>query len=183
MKEEEFTKALWSTIDKTFAEIMASKPSDPKEKFLNYADAQTISESIRQLFINETGFVPNKIEATLNICEAVLSPTLKEKKNKIKKAAGIVGGLGGLSLIISEIILALGLPVFVLGPAPVILSNPYTAIPAALGITILAGYLIFSETDHLKNTEKYMKALKESLKKVMPEVWKELGDGSIKSDS
>lgn len=192
MREEEFTSRLLSTIDAKFAEIMASKPSDPKEKFLNYVDAQTISASIRSVFVNKTGCVPNHIEATLNICEAVMSPTLEERKKKIKKAAGIVGGLGGLSLTISTIITALGIgstaatvglwgtikALLVGTPAtpagPIVI--PAVLITSGVAIAALAGYLAFSGTDPLKNTERYMKALKNGMKQSVHQTWDEFGN-------
>lgn len=174
MKEEEFTSKLLSTIDAKFNEIMASKPNNPKEKFLNYVDAQTISANIRSIFVKKIGFIPNKIEATLNICEAVISPTLEEKKRKIKKAIGIVGGIGGLSLIIPSIVSALTAPVLLTIVAPV----PIISIPLVLGFTIatLAGFLTFSGNDQLKNTEKYMQALKEGIAQSVHQTWNEFSD-------
>ena len=180
MTEEEFTSKLVSTINAKFAEIMAAKPADAK--FLNYLDALAISQSVRNVFINtKLNSVPNLIEATLNICEAVMSPTNAEKKEKIKKAGGLLGGVSGIAMIIGGIATALGwgagivatITAFFVGTS---LLGPIGWIAGGVGLAVIAGYFAFSGSDPIKNTENYMNALRDGLKKAMPEVWKEFGD-------
>jgi len=180
MREEEFTSKLVSTINAKFAEIMAAKPADAK--FLNYVDALAISQSVRNVFINTNiNPVPNSIEATLNMCEAVMSPTLAEKKKKIKKTVELLSGVGGIAMIIGGIGTALGwgasvvatITAFLVGTS---MAGPIGWVAAGVSLAVIAGYFAFSGSDPLKNTEKYMNALREGLKKAMPEVWKEFGD-------
>lgn len=180
MREEEFTSKLVSTINAKFAEIMAAKPADAK--FLNYVDALAISQSVRNVFINTNiNPVPNSIEATLNMCEAVMSPTLAEKKKKIKKTVELLSGVGGIAMIIGGIGTALGWGASVVATITAFLAGTSMAGPigwvaAGVSLAVIAGYFAFSGSDPLKNTEKYMNALREGLKKAMPEVWKEFGD-------
>ena len=175
MREEEFTNKLLATVDAKFGEIMAQK-SDPKEKFLNYVDVQTISGRVRNVFIREIGTVPNQIEVTLNMCEAIMSPSRVEKIKLLKKAAGLAGGVSGIAMILNGIGLALGWGASVVKSLIVIftgtsISGPIAWIAGGVGVAAIAGYFAFSGSDPLKNTEKYMNALKEGLKKGMPAVW------------
>ena len=180
MKEEEFTSKLMSTINAKFAEIMAEKPADAKS--LNYLDALAISQSVRNVFINtKIHLVPNSFEATLNMCEAVMSPTKAEKIEKIKKAGGLLGGTTGIAMIITGIATALGwgasmvaaVTAFFVG---VSLVPVIGWIVGGVSVAVIAGYFAFSGSDPIKNTESYMNALRDGLKKAMPEVWKEFGD-------
>ena len=180
MKEEEFTSKLMSTINAKFAEIMAEKPADAK--FLNYLDALAISQSVRNVFINtKINYVPNLIEATLNMCEAVMSPTKAEKIEKIKKAVGVLGGTTGIAMIIGGIATALGWGVGIVAAITAfftgtIILGPIGWITGGVGLAVIAGYFAFSGSDPIKNTESYLNAMREGLKKAMPEVWKEFGD-------
>ena len=179
MNEAEFTSKLLSTIDAKFAEIMASKAEG--QKFLNYLDAKTISQSIRNVFINRMKSVPNQIEGTLEICEAVMSPTLAEKKEKIKKAGGLFGGIGGIAMIIGGLATAFGwgagavaaITAWFTGTA---ILGPIGWVAGGIGLAAIAGYLAFSGSDPIKNTEGYMNALRSGIRNAMPGVWAEFGD-------
>lgn len=180
MREEEFTSKLVSTINAKFAEIMAAKPADAK--FLNYLDALAISQSVRNVFMNtKLNYVPNLIEATLNICETVMSPTKAEKIEKIKKAGGLLGGTTGIAMIIAGIATALGWGASVIAAVTaffvgVSLVPVIGWIAGGVSVAAIAGYFAFSGSDPIKNTESYLNAMREGLKKAMPEVWKEFGD-------
>ena len=179
MNEEEFTSKLMTKIDTEFERIMQTKPEDPKEKFLNYADAQALSSHVKEVFNNKMGSVPNQINGVLNLCESVLSPTNEEKITKITKALELLDNYGKLVITISTIATALGLGATASGIVTGFAITAPAAGPVGIGITAavvaaaIAAYLVFSGNDNVKNTEKYMNALKDGLKSVMPEVWKE----------
>ena len=94
------------SIDVKFSEIMVCKL--PDARFLNYADAQAVTTMVRNVFRHQLGVVPSQIGVALTFSEAVLAPSMKEKADLIRKAAGIAGGVAGIGMIITGIGLALG---------------------------------------------------------------------------
>jgi hypothetical protein len=50
---------------------------------------------------------------------------------------------------------------------------PTKDVAGRLSVEALAAYFVFSGSDPVKNTEKYMNALKDGLKSVILEIWKE----------
>ena len=183
MNEEEFTSKLMTEIDTEFERIMQTKPADPKEKFLSYADAQALSSHVKDIFNNKMGSVPNQIDGVLKLCEAIMTSTLEEKKGKIKEGLQLLKNVAEITSAIAVILPALGfgtatasavMGVTVAAPA----AGPIAVGVVAAMVAVLAAYFVFSGNDPVKNTEKYMKALKESLQKVMPAVWKEFSEKS-----
>lgn len=105
MDQETFVANLMSTVDAKFGAILAAKPEG--KQHLTYIDATTMSACIRNVFKNLTGIVPVQIEAVCRLSEAVLAPTITEKKRLIKSVLGIAGGTGGIAMIIGGIGMAL----------------------------------------------------------------------------
>ncbi|MDX9914217.1 MAG: hypothetical protein RBS77_06580 [Candidatus Moranbacteria bacterium] len=178
MNEEMFTARVLETIDVKFGEIMALKKEG--DKTMNYVDSETISASIRAIFRKKLLIVPAQIEATLELSKAILAPSNTERIRLIKKVVGLGGGLGGLAMVIGGIGVALGWGAGVIAAVTAFFTGAAVAGPigwvvGGVGIAAIAGYFAFS-SDEAKNTEKYLDALKNGIKKAMPYVWKENGE-------
>jgi hypothetical protein len=178
MDQEQFTEILLANVDAKAGEIIAAKPNN--QKFLVYVDAQTMSASIQNIFLHKLNMVPKQIRATCALCEAILAPSMNEKRRLLRKVLGIAGGAGGIAMIVAGIGIALGwsagviatvIAVFVGGP----FLGPIAWIAGGTAIAGIAAYFAFTG-DAATNHERYLKALKNGLKEGMKNVWQEFGD-------
>lgn len=182
VNKDKFKGLLQTTIDVTINEIVSQKTSE--NKALNYIDSKTISLKIRNLFNKELSYIPNEIETVCYLTEAILSPSVKEKIELIKKAVGVGGSLAGIGAIIAGIAAALGwgasvttaVVTFFTGVA---IAGPLAWVLGGVGIAVIAGYFALSNDDY-KNDEKYRRALKESLNRAIDEIWEREKDKLLK---
>ena len=178
MTQEQFTTSLMSTLDGLIAKLLEAKPKDKQN--INFFDAIVLSGKLRAVFMNKIKVVPPQIEAICNITEALLAPSAEERKKRIDAVIAISGTIGGLSMIIGGIGIALGwgagigaiVLAFFVGTSWVL---PVVLIPAGAALAAVAGYLALSGDDATK-TEKYIKALKGSLQEAIPSIWVEHGE-------
>lgn len=173
-----FRGRLLGMIDAKCAELMAAKPHDGK--FLNYTDAAALTASVRNVFRNKVGRVPNQIEVALVLSEAVLAPSTLEKIDLLKKALGLAGGLAGLGMIIAGIGTALGwgagvialIKMWLLG-AP--FWGPLGWITGGAAVAAIAAYFALTN-DAAKDSERFLNALKNGVGGAILPVWAECGD-------
>lgn len=175
MKQEQLLNSLMNIIDKTIAELLSPRSSDKQS--INYHDAGMVSGKIRNIFSNILDKIPPQIETVCNLSEAILAPSAKEKKNKIKAVMAIAGTTGGMAMIIGGIGTALGwgagvvaaVVAFFVG-AP--MAGPVGWITAGVALSAISGYLALSGDD-ATNSERYIKVLKNGLQEAMPSIWSE----------
>jgi len=175
LNQEEFTAVLTSNVDARFGEIMASKPEG--KKHMTYIDATTMSATIRNIFTNKIGKVPVQVEAACRLSEAVLAPSLTEKKRLIKSVFGIAGGGTGIAMVIGGIGAALGWGAGVIAAVVAFfvgtpLAGPIGWIAGGAALTAIAGYFALAG-DEASHTERYLNCLKNGLEQAMPPVWEE----------
>jgi hypothetical protein len=178
MTQEQFTELLLATVDAKACEIIAAKAEN--QKFLVYVDAQTMSASIQNMFLNKLNLVPKQIRATCALCEAILAPSMSEKRRLLKGVLGIAGTTGGIAMIITGIGIALGWGAGVIATVIAFFAGgaflgPIAWIAGGVAIAGIAAYFAFTG-DAAKNHERYLKALKSGLKEGMGSVWEEFGD-------
>jgi len=178
MNLEQFTDTLLANVDAKAGEIISSKPEN--QKLLTYIDAQTMSASIQNIFINKIDVVPKQVRATCTFCEAILSPSLSEKRKLLKSILGITGTTGGITMIITGIGMALGWGAGVMSTVIAFFTGgaflgPIAWIAGGVALASIAAYFAFSG-DAAKNHERYLSALKNGLKEGMPSVWEEFGE-------
>jgi len=178
MNQEQFTDTLLANVDAKAGEIIAGKPEN--QKFLVYVDAQTMSASIQNVFINKIDVVPKQIRATCTFCEAILAPSISEKRKLLKSVLGIAGTTGGIAMIITGIGIALGWGAGVIATVIAFFTGgaflgPVAWIAGGVALAGIAAYFAFSG-DAAKNHERYLNALKNGLKEGMPAVWEEFGE-------
>ena len=151
---------------------MASKAEG--QKFLNYLDVQTISQSVRNVFINQIGFVPNEIDSCLRECESEITP-----KHSWKILAVLIC-IAGLGIIFKELAvifkwgISLVARIFIFLFKGISMLGPIAWIGIGCFLVIMAGYIAFSSNDPNKNNKKYMDKLRNDLKKAVHEAWKEI---------
>jgi len=166
------------TIDVKFSELMAGKL--PGARFLNYADAQALTTMVRNVFRHQLGVVPSQIEVARTRGEAVLAPSMLEKVELIRKAAGIAGGVAGIGMIITGIGLALGwgagviaaVKAFFLGGS---FLGPVGWITGGVAVAAIAAYFALTNNE-AKDTERFLNALKRGVDEAIMPVWAEHGD-------
>lgn len=178
MNQEQFTDTLLANVDAKAGEIIAGKHED--RKILTYIDAQTMSASIQNIFINKIGVVPKQVRATCTLCEAILAPSLSEKRKLLKSVLGIAGTTGGIAMIIIGIGLALGWGAGVIATVTAFFTGgaflgPIAWIAGGVALAAISAYFALSG-DAATNHERYLNALKNGLKGGMPAVWEEFGE-------
>mgnify|MGYP006281277255 CR=1 FL=1 len=176
--KEKFKAALDGTIEAKYMEIMLKKSDS--ERYLTYFDAQVITSSIKNIFKHSLDMVPKEIDQSCELSLAILAPSTEEKKMHLKNAYALVGGIAGTGMIIAGIATGLGwgagviasVSAFfvgsaVLGPAGWIISGA-----AAL---MIVGYFTL-QNDKEKNTEIFIKSLKNSITNSIDLIWDKYGD-------
>jgi hypothetical protein len=182
-----FISALMNHFDKKYVEILERKQ---EKKWLEYLDAQIISHTIKNIYLNALDCVPKQVDAMLMMSEATLAPTKIERMKLIKGAISVGGGAGGIGLIVYSVVTAMGIGVgvatpglwatiqaFFVGTAAV--SGPIGWIVAGIAggtaLAVFAGYFAFSGSP-LEDTERYCKVLKAGIKSTTEAIWPEYGD-------
>jgi len=175
---DQFSSMVAAAVEAKFAEVMATKPA--KGKHITYLDAVTLSQEVRNVFRDRLGMVPPQIEATCRLSEAVMAPTLAEKKKLVKSVLGIAGGTGGLAMVIAGIGMGLGWGAGAIASAVAFfcgssLAGPIGWVAGGVALAAVAGYFAMSSDDATR-TERFLNCLKGGLREAMPTVWQEHGD-------
>jgi hypothetical protein len=178
MTKEEYSTLVDRTIDVAINEIVSRKTMT--EQTLTFIDAQTISMKVKNIFSNKIGTVPPQIEAACSLSEAILSPTLAQKTENIKKAVGVSGGVVGLGAIIGGIGMGLGWGAGVVTTVTTFFTGATVAGPigwvvCGVGIAAISGYFAM-QNDEAKNNENYRKSLKSSIKQAIDVLWEDYKD-------
>jgi hypothetical protein len=178
MNQDIFKAELNAVIDAKFAEIIKSKSAD--KQFFTYFDMLTVTTSVRNVFKNIISIVPPQIEASCKMSEAILAPTINEKKELIQKSVGIAGGTTGIAMVIGGMGAALGwgqgvvasVVAFFVGSS---VAGPIGWIAGGVALAAVAGYFAF-KGDESTNTERALAALKNALDQAVDAIWPEYGD-------
>jgi hypothetical protein len=175
---DKFKAALESTIDLKFAEVMQAKQSE--EKFLSYVDSQILTASIRNIFKTSLQITPPQVDAACRLSEAILAPSLQERKNLIKAAIGLAGGTAGIGLVVGGVGVALGWGTGLLATATALFvgssfTGPIGWTLAGVSLAAMAGY--FATTSNKEtDTERFLKVLKSATTKAVDAVWPQHGE-------
>lgn len=147
---------------------------------ISYNDGKNIRDKVRAIFIECVGFIPNEIDGACDVALLFLAPSMKEKRDLIKKIVAAVGTGTALAAIITGIGIALGWGAGII--AAVIayftglsLLGPIAWITAGALIAALAGYFYFSSSDATE-AEQFEKALTGGLDKAVDEIWNQYGN-------
>jgi hypothetical protein len=175
---DKFKAALESTIDLKFAELMQAKQSD--EKFLSYVDAQILTASIRNIFKTSLKITPPQVDAACSLSEAILAPSVQERKNLIKAAIGLAGGTTGIGLVIASIGAALGWGAGALATVTAVFvgssfTGPIGWTLAGVSLAAIAGYFATTSNKQI-DTERFLKVLKSATTKAVDAVWPQHGE-------
>lgn len=165
-------------IEHKYASIIKEKSKG--EDYLSYSDIKSITLTLKNYFRTSIGVVPKQIDVSCSFAEAILAPTITEKKKIIKNILSLSGGLAGVSLIIAGIggILGWGTGVIASVTTFFVGSNfigPIGLITSGVGIATIAGYLCL-KTSHHKNSEKALKALQNGIANAIDTIWIEHGE-------
>ena len=174
-KREQFKAALGSTIDVKFADIMRGKSGS--EIHLTFVDAKILTASVRNIFKNLLQVTPPQIDGALIMSEVILAPSTKEKFQLIKTAYATAGGVAGIALIMGSVAVSLGWGVSATHALVTFFVGGHVFGPigsAAVGVAILGlvGYFVASSSKE-KDTERFMKVLKNSTEKAIDAIWEE----------
>lgn len=173
-----FKAALESTIDVKFAEIMRGKADS--DRFLTYVDAQILSASVRNIFKNSLGVTPSQVEAACNLSDAVLAPSVAEKQRLIKAAVGAGGGAAGIAMVVAGVGSALGWGIGVIASVKAFFVGAAVAGPigwAVAGVTLAGAAAFFATTNSKhKDSDQYIKVLKNASAKAVHAIWPEHGE-------
>lgn len=177
-KIAKFKAQLENTIDIKFAEIMRCK--EKEELFLTYPDGLILTNTVRNVFKNALDLTPPQVEAACSFCEAILAPSAQQRINTLKTIVGTAGGITGIGMIITGIGSALGWGAGVIATVTSIFTGssflgPVGLGAAGLGITGIAAYFAVSSNSAVK-TERFIKALKNSVNRAVDAIWDEHGD-------
>lgn len=177
MDKEEFKTRIRLTVDAKILELSGNKKD---KKYLTYNDACTVTHMVRNIFVTALDIVPNNVEAACLLSDAILAPTIKEKKELLKKAYGMSGLIMGIAMILYAIGTALGWGLGLIASMIAFFTGTSMLGPiatAASGAIILAitGYFVCSG-DEEEVTEKYRKALESSLDAAIENIWDEYGE-------
>ena len=175
---EVFKSSLDSNIDVKFAEIMQRKTAG--NEFLTYVDGQILTAGVRNVFKNSLKITPPQIEAACNLSDAVLAPTAAEKKRLIKTALGGGGAMAGIGMIIGGVGAALGwgagmvagVTAFFVGGH---VLGPVMWVTSGVAIAAIAGYFM-TTSDNFKDTERFLKVLKNATANAVDAIWSEHGE-------
>jgi len=178
MTKEEYSTLVDRTIDVTINEIVSRKTMT--EQTLNFIDAQTISMKVKNMFSSKIGTVPPQIETACLLSEAILSPTVAQKTENIKKAVGVGGGVVGIGAIIGGIGMGLGWGAGVIASVTAFFTGAAVAGPigwvvGGIGIATITGYFAM-QNDEAINDENYRKALKSGVKQAIDVLWEDYKD-------
>lgn len=183
INREKFQAALLSTIDVKFAELMVSKKET--EAYLTYIDAQILTAKIRGIFKNLLTVIPPQVEAACLLSETILSPSIKDKENKIKAAFGIAGGTAGIGIVISAIGSALGWGAGIVTSVVTAFAGSSFTGPIGWGVTglsiaVIAGYFA-STSNRQTDTERFLRVLKSSTERAVDALWAQYGEDLSKT--
>ncbi|GAB6194372.1 hypothetical protein [Desulfocastanea catecholica] len=177
-KLEQFASALRSTIELKIAERIEGKPKG--ECYLGYADAQILTASVHNIFMNALSFTPRQVSAACAMSKAILAPTKQEKRNLIKAAIGFSGGTAGIGMVISSVGVALGWGASAIASITAVfvgssITGPIMWGVGGLSLLAIAGY--FARTSNKEvDSERFTKVLKMSTQKAVEAIWGEYGE-------
>lgn len=182
MNADEFKATLESTIDAKFADIIRAKPEGSKH--LTYIDAVTMTTAVRNIFKNKLRITPPQVETACKLSEAVLAPTTHERENLIKAAFAAGGGAAGIAMIIGGVGAALGWGAGVIAAVAAFfagssLAGPVAWIISGTAIVAIAGYFALT-SNPLKDTERFLKVLKNSAAEAVDAIWPQYEDALSK---
>ncbi len=175
MTKDEFKTKLNATISAKTARILESKSDD--EKYLNYFDGQSLTQTVREIFITRTNQLPRLIEQGLLLCEAILAPTIREKKRLIRAAITLGLGTAGIAMIIIAIaailhwgagITAIVVAIFIGSPT----GGPIALLTVGFAVMFIAGYFVLSGNPQI-DSQRFLDALRAALDKAIDQIWEE----------
>lgn len=175
IKKDKFKAALESTIDVKFADVMRTKTGE--DVYLTYVDAQILTASVRNVFKHLLHFVPPQVEAAMMLSEAVLAPSALQRLQLIKSAIGAGGTAAGIAIVIGAVATALGwgasaTATFIAVFTGTSVLGPIAWAASGLALAGIAGYFALT-SDNQKNTERFLKVLKNSASKSVEAIWDE----------
>jgi hypothetical protein len=164
--------------------IIEGKPDG--KKYLNYEDAIRITDMVRDYFEEVVGLVPDEVEISLRLSEAVMAPTVAQKAQLIRGVTGIAGGATGVGMIVTGVGTVLGwgasmtatVIAFFTGTS---LLGPVAWVAGGSAVAGIAAY--FAITNNPKtNTDKFRECMKTSLTKSVDQIWELYGEKLSKSE-
>jgi hypothetical protein len=127
LTRDEFRTKLFRMIDSQVEEFVQAKRAakadsdqpgmqakEAAKRVLDYSEASAVTAKVRKLFADTIHAVPEQVEMSCLLSEAILAPTTALKKELLKKAAKI-GGVAGIGLIVVAACTAIGLAHGVVG--------------------------------------------------------------------
>lgn len=175
---ENFKGRIRNMVDANVANIMKGKA--PTDQYVSYIDAKMMSAQIGNFFLTKIGVTPPQVGVALTLSEAVLAPSVAERMQLIKAAAGMSGGVAGIALIVNGIFAALGVGAGLIASTEayffgVAAGGPLAWIAGGVTLTIIAGYFTLKKPNENANTERYIKTLLSGLESAINVIWPEHG--------
>lgn len=106
LDKRQFKKVVNEAIEQEHDQIVAAWPN--ARQYLTYDELQQVTDTVRGLFRDKLGRVPDQVEVALKLSEAVVAPGIRQRIAALKAVSGIAGGVGGVAMIVNGIGLALG---------------------------------------------------------------------------
>ena len=159
------------------SEILSSKPQD--QQYLNWRDMQEVCLVVKSACVKQFNEVPQGVEMTCYLAEAVLAPDKKAKLKLMKQVISLTSGTTGIAIILAGVGAALGwgagivttVTAFFIGTS---ILGPIAAMAGGAMLAVIAGYFIF-DNDAPTLSNKAVDALRKGLRGALAEYWKERG--------
>lgn len=158
-------------------QIIEKKATDAQ--YLNYGDFNDVCDTIIKSWPTLTGDekAPNDIKVACEIALAVVSPTTRQRIQKLKLAIAASSGVAGIGAIIAAVGVALGWGASVIAIVTTFFAGASVGEPICLGLTgltllgIAAYFAIKSKNPH-ECADKAEEVLRVSLQKAIESYWK-----------
>ncbi len=175
-KKDVFKGEIENSIRGTIQQVMEQTGKDS----LSYIGACSVTTYVRGVFRKKLGIVPPSIEVACNLSEAILAPDAATRRDKIRKAKGLAGGVTGMAMILNGLGGALGWGAGIMHTIMVFFTGASLAGPIgwALGgasILAIAGYFAV-KNDAPEQTERFRRSLIESVGQAIDVMWDEYGE-------
>lgn len=175
MTLDQITVGMEQLINAKASEILSTK--QPEQQYLNWRDMQEICLVVKSFCIKQFNEVPQGVEMSCYLAEAVLAPDKKAKIKLIKQIISLTSGTTGIAIILAGVGAALGwgagivtaVTAFFIGSS---MLGPVAAIACGAMLAVIAGYFIF-DNDAPTLSNKSIDALRKGLRGALAEYWKD----------
>ncbi len=177
--KKKFKQRLKNTVMAKFTEEM-KKIENTATNNQYYWAGKSVTQAVRNIFINSTGGIPDAIESALQLSEAIIAPSMMLRAQHLKAVIGIAGGVAGIAAIIGGIGLALGWGASIIATVTAFFTGttmlgPLGWIAGGVTLTAIAAYFSFVDNSD-KRMSKFLNAVLESTDKAIDSIWAEYGD-------